>query len=379
MVPGTGSSLGGQNALIQGEKNMHCRVVLAIGLAAAISIAVQVSQASAQAVINAQAEPALTTITYPVADLVVPVDMDPGEKGRNTPTREGELMRLIRATVAPKSWVEDGGTATMQYHSVGMGLVVQQSPAAHQKIADLLKELRRLQELEVAVEIRLVTVTDDVVSKFEFCRDGAQVSDTQLLQFISAVQGDRKLNIMQAPRVTAFNGQRAKINITEEFPYVAKVNVGQAAGKVVVRPELESAVLGCRFQLRPLVSPDRTQVSLNLGVYLANLESPNVPLIPVTTLDANQKPVQNFVQLPNVKKIEVEKTLKIADGNTAVVRLGRQATENRTEFSTPILSKVPYLSRLFKNVAYGTEASELFAFVTARVIVPRQSSGSVGQ
>jgi general secretion pathway protein D len=95
--------------------------------------------------------------------------------------------------------------------------------------------------------------------------------------------------------------------------------------------------------------------------------------------DANQKPVQNFVQLPNVKKIEVEKTLKIADGNTAVVRLGRQATENRSEFSPPVLSKLPYLSRLFKNVAYGTEANELFAFVTARVIVPQQPPGSIGQ
>jgi Flp pilus assembly secretin CpaC len=353
--------------------------VLAIGLAAAISMVASVNQAHAQAVINAQPEPAFTTVTYPVADLVVPIDMDPGEKRRDAPTREGELMKLIRATVASKSWIENGGTATMQYHSVGLGLVVQQSPAAHQKIADLLKELRRLQELEVAVEIRLITVTDDLASKFEFCRDGGQVSDTQLLQFFKAAQEDRKMNIMQAPKLTAFNGQRAKINITEEFPYLARVNVGQAAGKVTVHPELESAVLGCRFQVRPLVAPDRTQVSLNLGVYLANLESPNVPLIPVTTLDANQKPVQNFVQLPNVKKIEVEKTLKIADGATAVVHLGRQATESRTEFSPPVLAKLPYLSRLFKNVAYGMEASELFAFVTARIIVPQQPPGSVGQ
>jgi general secretion pathway protein D len=104
-----------------------------------------------------------------------------------------------------------------------------------------------------------------------------------------------------------------------------------------------------------------------------------VPLVPVTTLDANQKPVQNFVQLPNVKKIELEKTLKIADGTTAVVRLGRQATESRADLSQPILSKVPYLSRLFKNVAYGTEASELFAFVTARVIVPQQPQAGIGQ
>ena len=76
---------------------------------------------------------------------------------------------------------------------------------------------------------------------------------------------------------------------------------------------------------------------------------------------------------------EVEKTLKIADGYTAVVRLGRQATEARGEVSPPVLTKLPYLNRLFKNMAYGTEPSEMFAFVTARIIVPQQPSGSVGQ
>src|SRR5438270_2670 len=138
---------------------MFSRVTLALGLGVAIYMMGPVGQAHAQLANNARQEPSLMTVTYSVADLVVPIDMEPGEKKRDLSTRENELMKLIRTTVAPKSWVESSGAATMQYHSVGMGLVVQQSPAAHEKIRDLLRDLRRLQDLEVAVEIRLVNLS----------------------------------------------------------------------------------------------------------------------------------------------------------------------------------------------------------------------------
>ena len=44
-------------------------------------------------------------------------------------------------------------------------------------------------------------------------------------------------------------------------------------------------------------------------------------------------------------------------------------SEGRNEFGPPILSKIPYLNRLFKNVGYGREAQSLLIMVTPRIII----------
>src|SRR5262249_22740198 len=124
------------------------------------------------------------------------------------------------------------------------------------------------------------------ISNFVFYQEGRDLNDIQLAQFLQGVQGDRNVRVIQAPKLTVFNGQKAKISITEEFTFLARFNVDHGGGKVVAQPGIDSAALGSRFQVRPTVSSDRTHVNLNLGVYLANLEGP-VPMIPINTLDAD--------------------------------------------------------------------------------------------
>ena len=39
------------------------------------------------------------------------------------------------------------------------------------------------------------------------------------------------------------------------------------------------------------------------------------------------------------------------------------------EFGPPVLSKIPYIDRLFKNVGYGRDTSSLLIMVTPRIII----------
>jgi general secretion pathway protein D len=109
------------------------------------------------------ASPQLTQVVYPVADLIVPIDMGNGPK---QDTQEDRLMQLISSAVAPASWKHQGGPGTLQYHPHGMALVVVQTPQVHQQVVHLLKALRRLQEVEVAVELRVVTVSPEMAAEF---------------------------------------------------------------------------------------------------------------------------------------------------------------------------------------------------------------------
>lgn len=70
------------------------------------------------------------------------------------------LIDLITSVVEPDSWSEIGGHGTIRQNDMTLSLVIRQTQQVHQEIADLLEQLRRLQDLQITVEVRLVNVSD---------------------------------------------------------------------------------------------------------------------------------------------------------------------------------------------------------------------------
>src|SRR5262249_34044891 len=214
---------------------------------------------------KAQRPAKLVSRTYPVADLVVPVGnfTAPGTTGAAqqpcsekmttsvcvtaTPpgdakkTQEDRLIKLIVETVAPETWSERGGRGTVDYFPYSLSLVVNQTPAVHEQIEELLSALRRLQDVEVAFEVRLISMPEGFRERLgaafhppppkttrqvdkdglerigvDFNADTAEkgaapqpvfLNDIQVFQFLEAVQGDQRSNVMQTPKLTVLNGQ----------------------------------------------------------------------------------------------------------------------------------------------------------------------------
>ena len=46
----------------------------------------------------------------------------------------------------------------------------------------------------------------------------------------------------------------------------------------------------------------------------------------------------------------------------------KRLTEARNEYGPPVLSKIPYVNRLFRNVGYGRCAEHVLVLVTPRII-----------
>jgi len=148
----------------------------------------------------------LRTVTYNVADLVLPIGSGENElapflcrihNDLTTPAEEAYphtpgmtcedlLMRLICEKIAPDSWQDRGGMGTMQYFPLGMALVVAQTPDVHERIAEYLGELQRLQDSE----------------------DKEFQLDTRI---IDRKPGDEE--IMQLPRITFVRGQPINVSV----------------------------------------------------------------------------------------------------------------------------------------------------------------------
>ena len=69
-------------------------------------------------------------------------------------------MEMLTSTVAPESWETNSGQGVLRPNETTLSLVVRQTLQVHEEIGDLLQQLRRLQDLQVTVEVRFITVSD---------------------------------------------------------------------------------------------------------------------------------------------------------------------------------------------------------------------------
>jgi type II secretory pathway component GspD/PulD (secretin) len=373
-------------------------------------------------------------------------------------TIEQTLMNLVTNTIAPQSWDSVGGHGHIDWYPVGQALIVNQTPDIQEQIQELLQALRRLQDMEVAVETRFITIAEGfyerigvdfninirnnssrygpqlVSQQFQpfgfinnfspsnliagmtpagtFTQDlsipvtnssfgmavppfggypnipGANgglslglafLSDIEVDLFMEAAQGDQRTNVMQAPKLTMFNGQTSTLGVTDQQFFVVAVSVIQAGGQIVFVPtNTPLNTGGVNLTMSAIVSADRRFVRLNMSPILTNLASATVPLFPITTFITpifeggaigQPVPFTQFLQQPVFNTVTVNTTVNVPDGGTVLLGGLKRLSEGRNEFGPPILSKIPYIDRLFKNTAYGRDTQSLLMMVTPRIII----------
>ena len=84
------------------------------------------------------------------------------------------------------------------------------------------------------------------------------------------------------------------------------------------------------------------------------------------------------VQLPTFAFTTVVTTVSVPDGGTVLLGGIKRLREQRVERGVPLLSKIPYVSRLFRNVAIGRDAQSLMMMVTPRIIIQEEEEEKLG-
>lgn len=388
----------------------------------------------------AKPQPALIQKTYAVADLVVPyaTALKPPAKDADScaqcvalgcpmpqpcaePTKEAALIKLITSTVRPQTWSEMGGRCRAEYYPVGMALVVSAPADVQEQVADLLESLRRMQDVQVAVEIRVISVTESFFERIgvdckmntapkvvratgcdglervgtDFCKPcDAQcpacpkeakcdppkamfLNDCQAHALMEAVQGDRRANVMTSPKVMTMNGQAARIKVGDTESFVTGVKVETVNGQVVMVPENKTFENGVMLEICPTVSADRKFVNLHLKGRFSE-KAGEMKLHPVTTMvtpkfeggfTGQPIPFTQFIQQPSYQTLSVNSNACVPDGGTVLVDAGTMTRTAATQTSVPVLSKIPYINRLFKTTGYHTENYHMLVLATPRVIV----------
>ncbi len=383
-------------------------------------------------------------------------------KHKASKTMEESLINLITSSIEPNSWNNMGGPGTIQYFGPTMSLVINQTVDIQEQIQDLLASLRALQDQEVAIEVRFITIADDFyerigvdfnldiqtnnsTAKFQpsllssvfspqgflnnpqFAGKGlisgltpagtltndlsipinansfnasfpqfggyipgtggidvglAFLSDIQVFLFLEAVAGDVRTNVMTAPKLTLENGQIATISVQEGTRnFLASVNYTLMNNQVVAQPIiLNAATQGVTLTIQAVISADRRFVRMNPQITLSNTSNTTptatiplqLPLFPTLTDFTNgQQPVlfTEYLSAPSTNFVSVNTTVTVPDGGTVLMGGLKIMSEGRNEYGAPILSKIPYIDRLFRNTSYGRDSRSLMLMVTPRIII----------
>src|SRR5205085_2127722 len=86
-------------------------------------------------------------------------------------------------------------------------------------------------------------------------------------------------------------------------------------------------------------------------------------------------PFTQHIQQPKVNTLlDVDQTLHIPDGGTVLLGGCKVVRKKPCEFGPPVLSKIPYISRLFKNVGIESETEQVLLMVTARILASEEET-----
>ncbi|WP_139228403.1 type II secretion system protein GspD [Planctomicrobium piriforme] len=465
------------------------------------------------------------------------------------------LTDLITTTVSPGDWQELGGSGSINQHDSTLSLVIRQTQKVHQEIADLLEQLRRLQDLQVTIEVRFITVSDQFFEQigidFDFnindtiggpsvnndfspirpfgstdpifggaggssssggggagggaggggagtggtagggssggtlsslapfgtgptlnmqdrdswpsrtvvgllnstqqftpnldvpFRQGsfdlaaptfggfdpnagiqfgmAILSDIEAFMFVRAAQGDRRSNVMFAPKVTLFNGQIGTVVSQLQRPFVVSLTPVASAFNIGYQPQIQTFADGTSLTVQAVVSADRRYVRLSVLPRFQNITD----VFTFSYLSAgsgtgggggtgggtggggiggggtgggggggigggggggaggggNQQSSAAgtvTVQQPVINVVSVITVVSVPDGGTVLLGGVKSLREGRNMAGVPILNKIPYISRLFKNTGVGRETTSLMMMVTPRIIIQEEQEELLG-
>jgi len=426
------------------------------------------------------------------------------------------LIDLIQSTVAADTWDTVGGQGAIRPFDTNLSLVVSQTQEVHDQLADLLEQLRRLQDLQVTIEVRFITLNDTFFERigvdFDFNiqtgvnqplnmtaiptqdngstspfalgipavqggrsqtigldnsgnpgvalspfgagiqpgQPGQQgvgqnfnrnffsipfrqnsfgaatvpqlpglpdpaasaanfgfaiLSDIEAYFLIQAAQGNTRSNVMQAPKVTLFNGQQAFVSDTRQRPFVTAVIPVVGDFSAAQQPVITVLNEGTAVNVQAVVSNDRRFVRLTLVPFFSQIgrveefqfegsrstrskssdersgndvEGAGVNgLVGLTTGQSATRELElqsngTTIQLPEFLFTTVTTTVSVPDGGTVLLGGIKRLREGRNEFGVPILSKIPYINRLFKNVGLGRTTDSLMLMVTPRIIIQEE-------
>jgi len=222
-------------------------------------------------------------------------------------------------------------------------------------------------------------------------------TNPQFQVVLRAINQQKGIDLVSAPKVTVTSGRKATINIIQKFPYprdysppaAVTASAGQSQPATPATPtSFETRNCGVQLEVEPTVGPDGYTIELSLSpqitefegfvnygspistfatVYVPNPAAPNYP-IPVGTQKVLLTP--NTINQPVFSVRQVDTQVTVYDGQTVVLGGLMREDVQKVQDKTPIAGDLPLVGSLFRSSSNQRIKKNLIIFVSAGLLDP---------
>ncbi len=164
---------------------------------------------------------------------------------------------------------------------------------------------------------------------------------------LQAYQNDADVHIVSTPQILTMNNKEAQISVGENVPYITSQNTTEANQDYT---NFEYKDVGVTLKITPQINQEGV-VQLQIYTEVIKLKDPDLTTTTPTTL-----------------KRTADTTVIVNDQNTVVIGgiIGDDIQES--VFKVPLLGDIPILGYLFKSKTTNRERTNLYIFLTPRII-----------
>lgn len=223
----------------------------------------------------------------------------------------------------------------------------------------------------VAFRLRVVSLHNELPDGLTLRPGATPVTDAQVRTLLEAVQLDRRGGVLQAPTISAADGQTASVGIGDTRTFTTGVEARVVGGRVEVVPTTKAVEVGTRLELTGRIAADGKSVAARVkytdtrvgdavrgvALNLRHVGDDGLERNGVVTLAA-----------PEVSTATVEAAVRLPAGGAVVIPGPTRTEEVREEYGVPVLSRIPYVSRLFTNVGITRVPVRTYLVLSAVVI-----------
>ena len=219
-------------------------------------------------------------------------------------------------------------------------------------------------------------------------------TNPQFQVILRAVNQQKGVDLVSAPKVTVTSGKAALINITRQFPYPStysppQIPQTQGGGLSPATPATPTAFLtrkvGVQLEVTPTLAADNYSIDLSLSPQITEFEgfvnygTPIQTIAPVfiggltNSLVLGSRTLvltENTIEQPIFSVREVTTEVTIYDGSTVVLGGLMREDVQKVQDKTPILGDAPLIGSLFRSSSNQRIKRNLLIFVTAGILDP---------
>ncbi len=172
---------------------------------------------------------------------------------------------------------------------------------------------------------------------------------------INAVKTDDNFQILSTPQILTTDNEEARITVGENRPFQTRSTTDISGGSY---ESFEYKDIGKILKITPHVSEGRN-VRLKLSLEVTSLDR---------LASQNTSAIGQGVTRPVTQKRTIDTTVLVQDNHTVVIGGLIDDNRNNNETKVPGLGDIPLLGWLFKTQTDANQKTNLYIFITPRVI-----------